>query len=74
MQFHFRVAIEKVQSTHDAVSLAIFDRLLAGMSVAQVAEEFATSTQAVHKVKQRLRDRLKELVAEQIRQENVRDG
>ena len=39
-----------------------------------VARDFDTSTQAVHKVKQRIRDRLKHLIAEQIQAEESIDA
>ncbi len=67
MQHHFRLAMTTVRETHSAESLAIFERLIAGESVASTAQRFATTEQAVHKVKQRLRDRLRELIQQQWR-------
>ncbi|MCH9003397.1 MAG: hypothetical protein IIC02_12565 [Planctomycetes bacterium] len=54
--------------------MEIFDRLLAGDTVNTVAGDYQTTTQAVHKVKQRIRDRLKELIAAQVKDEDDLDG
>ena len=59
-----------VRQSHDPASVAVFDRLLAGESVATVAAAFAMNEPAVHKIKQRIRDRLKELIAVQIAEED----
>ncbi len=67
---HYRLAMQSVRASFDAKSVQIFDRLLAGDGVNQLASDFQTTTQAVHKIKQRIRDRLKELIAAQIRQED----
>jgi RNA polymerase sigma-70 factor (ECF subfamily) len=69
VRLHYRMAMEKVRATHDPQSVAIFDRLLLGDSIATLATEFNTTAQAVQKVKQRIRDRLKELIAEQVKAE-----
>ncbi|MBK7403340.1 MAG: sigma-70 family RNA polymerase sigma factor [Phycisphaerales bacterium] len=66
---HFRLAMSTVRAAFETRSILIFERLLAGQSVESVGAEFTVSTQAVHKVKQRIRDRLKELIDEQIREE-----
>jgi RNA polymerase sigma-70 factor (ECF subfamily) len=68
---HFRLAFEIVRKTHSAESVAIFQRLMAGDSVEAVATQFSTTQQAVHKIKQRIRDRMKILVESQIAQENM---
>ncbi len=46
---------------------------MAGETVEQVARAFGMTSQAVHKIKQRLRDRLKEMVATQVRDEDDAD-
>jgi len=71
---HLRVALQKLRGTHDARSIAAFDRLLAGESVEAVARDMGLTTDAVHKIKQRVRDRLRELVAEQIQDEELPDA
>jgi RNA polymerase sigma factor (sigma-70 family) len=70
VRHHYRLAMQSVRAAFDPKNVQIFDRLLAGDGVEQLASDFQTTTQAVHKVKQRIRDRLKELIAEQIRQED----
>lgn len=67
---HYRLAMQAIRAAFDPKSVQVFDRLLAGVSVGQLASDFQTTTQAVHKIKQRIRDRLKELIAAQIRQED----
>lgn len=66
---HFRIALAEIRRTHSAESVAIFERLVGGATIEETAERFATSTQAVHKVKQRIRDRMRELVTRQIAEE-----
>lgn len=70
-QHHFRLAMTTIRETHSAESLLIFDRLLCGESVVETAARFATTTEAVHKVKQRIRIRMKELIARQISDEGL---
>ena len=74
VRHHYRLAMETIRNTHEPQSVQIFDRLLAGDPVEQVATAFATSTQAVHKVKQRIRNRLKELIDSQVREEDGPDA
>ncbi len=68
---HYRLAMCTIRQTFDSRSVQAFDRLLAGDAVEHVAEHFGMSTQAVHKVKQRIRERLKDLIAEQIQEEDM---
>lgn len=67
---HYRTAMRTVRDTFDEKSVAIFDRSIGGAKVADLAREFAMSEQAVHKVRQRIRDRMEELIAEQVREED----
>ncbi len=71
---HFRLAMRTIQDTFDRQSVEAFDRLVAGESVANVAQACGMTTQAVHKVKQRIRKRMQELVAAQVREEDRPDG
>ncbi len=71
---HLRRAMQTIRRTTDPGRVEIFDRLLAGASVAQVAREHGMTTDAVHKVKQRVRDHLKLLVAGQVDEEEGADG
>jgi RNA polymerase sigma factor (sigma-70 family) len=70
---HLRLAMVAVRSTFDASSVAVFERLLAGDPVESVAAAFDTSTQAVHKIKQRIRNRMHDLIARQIAEEDDPD-
>lgn len=67
---HFRMAFTEIRRVFSPDSVAIFERLLAGTSIESTAAAFATTTQAVHKVKQRIRDRMQELVSAQIAEED----
>ncbi len=69
VRHHYRLAIATIRETAGERNIAIFDALLAGESVADVALEFEMNTQAVHKVKQRLRDRLQEVIGQHVREE-----
>lgn len=71
---HYRLAMRTMRQTHESKSVQMFDRLLEGRSVDEVAAEFETTSQAVHKVKQRFRNRLKELIAAQVQQEDDPDA
>lgn len=73
VQHHYRLAMESVRRTFEERSVRIFERLLAGASTEEVAAEYELSTQAVHKVKQRIRKRMKELVGVQIAEEEADD-
>lgn len=66
--------MQQVRATFEERSVEIFDRLLAGGTVNTVAEDYRTTAQAVHKVKQRIRNRLKELIAAQVKDEDDVDG
>jgi RNA polymerase sigma factor (sigma-70 family) len=71
---HLRLALATVRQTADARSVEVFERLLAGASVEQCAADFGLSADAVHKVKQRMRDRVQARIAEQIREEEDPHG
>jgi len=70
---HYRLALGSLRETLDPRSIDVFEQLVNGKSVAEVAADFGMSQQAVHKVKQRARDRMRELVAAQIRDEDELD-
>lgn len=69
MDHHYRLALEGVRKTADPKSVDVFDELLAGGDTESVARSFQMTRDAVHKVKQRMRERLKVRIAEQIREE-----
>lgn len=72
-EHHIRRAVDALRTTMEPRSLEIFEGLLAGDGVADVASSFGMSTDAVHKVKQRVRDRLRARIAEQIRDDEGLD-
>lgn len=67
---HCRKALATVRETHDPQSVEVFERLLAGDDPATVASARQISLDAVLKIKQRVRARLRDLVSEQIREED----
>ena len=71
MLHHYRVAMESVRETSDAKSVEVFEQLLAGRSTDDVAVSLDMTRDAVHKVKQRMRDRLKRRIAEQVREDEA---
>jgi RNA polymerase sigma-70 factor (ECF subfamily) len=66
---HFRIAMAEIRRTFAPESVAMFERLMRGEPVESIAMDCKTTPQAVHKVKQRIRDRMKALVARQIADE-----
>lgn len=73
-QHHFRVAMTKLRETFDARSVTIFERLLNGDSPEAAAVAEGINAAAVYKIKQRVRDRLKELIEVQVAEEDGGDG
>jgi predicted ATPase with chaperone activity len=63
MHHHLRLGMRRIRQTYEPRSVQIFERLLEGDSVRHVAKSFGTSEQAVHKVKQRIRNMLKRVIA-----------
>jgi len=70
---HYRLALKTVRESVEPQTVAVFERLIAGRTTEEAAREFDLSTQAVHKIKQRIRDRMEELIAAQIREEDEPD-
>lgn len=70
VRHHFRTAMRQVRRDFEERSVRIFERLLDGAPVTAVAAEFQLSTQAVHKVKQRIRKRMEELIERQVKLED----
>lgn len=71
---HYRLAMRTIQQTFEERSVKIFDRSVAGETVAQLALAFGMSEQAVHKVRQRIKARMEELIAAQIAAEDDAGG
>ena len=68
---HYRLAARRYRLEVDARGGALLDGTVAGRSVANLAAELMMTEAAVYKAQQRMRDRLKELVSEQIRDEEL---
>jgi len=71
---HYRIAMDTVRKSFDGKSVEIFDRSVGGAKPAELARDFQISEQAVHKVRQRIRDRMEALIARQVREEDALDG
>lgn len=69
MQHHLRLAMRAVRADCAPESMAVFELLLSGQSVEAVAEQSRMTPDAVYKVKQRMRERLRERTEQQIRDE-----
>lgn len=63
---HLRRALAFVRTTTDAATVVLFQRLLDGESVAELAAAHGVSEEAVYKMKQRMRDRLRRRIADQV--------
>jgi len=66
---HFRIAMAEIRRTFAPESVAMFERLMRGEPVESIAADCKTTAQSVHKVKQRIRDKMKMLVERQIADE-----
>jgi RNA polymerase sigma-70 factor (ECF subfamily) len=73
-QHHLGLAMRAVRATTRPETLAIFARLLAGETVADVATATGSTVDAVHKVKQRVAERLKLEIEGQLRDEDPSEG
>lgn len=71
---HYRLAMRMVRESFEPRGVEIFDRSVAGASLAELAREFEMSEDAVRKVRARIRDRMEELIAAQVRDEDAVDG
>ncbi|MHC4381004.1 MAG: RNA polymerase sigma factor [Planctomycetota bacterium] len=72
-QHHYRLAMVAVRRMTKAEGVEVFEALLSGLSVEDVASRFEMSTSAVQKVKQRVRDRLRTQIALQVTEEDGLD-
>ncbi len=67
---HYRRAIETLRQSASERDLAILDRSLGGAEVAALARELQMDEQAVYKARQRIRDRMEMLIAQQVAEED----
>ena len=68
---HYRLAVQRYRYAADPRSVAVLEATMAGRGAQAIAAELNMTDAAVHKAQQRLRDRLKELIAEQLHDEEV---
>ncbi len=66
---HLRQAMRTLEQSFEPRSVAIFHQLIQGETTGRVAANFGVSVEAVHKVKQRARNRLMTIVARQLQEE-----
>ncbi len=70
MAHHYRLAMKTIRRTFEPKSVEIFDRSIAGETVAELAAGTGMSEQAVHKVRQRIKARMEQLIAAQVAAED----
>lgn len=66
---HYRRAMDRLKAGSEARTADVLDRTVAGRTARQIGEELGMSEDAVHKAQQRIRDRLKAIIAEQLADE-----
>ncbi len=67
---HYRLAMSTLEQSYEPRSLAIFRRLIAGEPAHRVASDFGMSVGAINQAKHRIRSRMREIIAGQIREED----
>lgn len=67
---HYRLALRTIERTFQEKSVTIFRRLLAGESTEAIATDFGMTVAAVNQAKHRIRARMKEIIAHQVREED----
>jgi len=68
---HLRLALAELRRTAEPRTVAVLEALLEGRAVDDVTHALGVSRDVVYKCKQRARDRLRELVREQLRDEEL---
>lgn len=67
---HFRRALQEIEKSADAQSVEVLRSTLAGRSPKEIAATLGMQEMAVYKAQQRMRDRLKARIAEQVAEED----
>lgn len=68
---HFRRALATLRESHAPRTIEAFEWLLAGATLEQVAEGMSMTLEGVRKLRQRVRERLTEIIAAQVRDEDL---
>jgi RNA polymerase sigma-70 factor (ECF subfamily) len=71
---HLRRAMTALRESCDERSVAVFERVMAGAAIDQVASDLGMSYDAVQKSVRRMRQRVEERIAAQIREEDRPDA
>jgi RNA polymerase sigma factor (sigma-70 family) len=71
---HYRMATRRFRAETDGRGGALLEATIAGTTVREIAAELSMTEAAVYKAQQRLRDRLEELIAQQLRDEDPEYG
>lgn len=71
---HYRLAMVTIERTFDERNVSIFRQLVAGEPTERVAAASGMTVGAVNQAKHRIRTRLKELIARQVREEDEPDA
>ncbi len=69
IEHHCRRALVALRQSIEPNTLAVFERLLAGRTPAEVAAELGMTPEAVRQSKKRVKERLRAMVAAQLREE-----
>lgn len=67
---HCQLALKTLRREADPQHVAIFERLLAGDEIGELAESFELKQESIRKIKQRMKERLQGLIARQLRDED----
>jgi RNA polymerase sigma factor (sigma-70 family) len=70
LDHHLRLALDAVRQTCEPSSVAAFERIMSGATIEQVANELGMNYDAVQKSGRRMRERIQQRIADQIREEN----
>ncbi len=71
---HYRLAMGRIRGEFEQRNLEIFERIVQGESVADLARDFGLNEPAIYATRRRIRLRLQELIDEQVREEDQFDG
>ena len=71
---HMRRAMDTVRAHVEPQTMQIFEACLAGRTTAEIARELSATEAAVTKARQRVRDRLETIIAEQVAEEDQLDN
>jgi len=71
MKHHYRLAMGTLRAAADPSSVRIIEGFLSGMSTDAIARELGLTQQTVRKAKQRMKQRLTEIIAKQLADEEL---